>query len=339
MAVGRGGAAHSYVNRRVVLCSPRRIPSNWSTTTVEPMPAHPKKHHFVPQFLLRRFAGPTGRLVVHRVMTQRQYQAGVTDVGHRNFGHTLYWPGREPDHVTLEDAMAQIEGEAMSAIRVLETRRSRAVPDEVRDALAWFVALQWQRSRFMMYVVAREADADGNGFSPEEIQTSLLSLLDASVITPWSLRNEPVRPKERWNFLVSALMAMDWSCYRPRTGGLLVSDNVVCFSGYAGSEPPTLPLGFFDHGVGAGVREYKRVTVPLGGNLALVISRDPTEARRLDTGVLNRFTVFNSREFVAHAPDWASQHEQLAAELTDWFHIQRMVAPAFLHDYGTGSVM
>ncbi|WP_331732243.1 DUF4238 domain-containing protein [Streptomyces sp. NBC_00989] len=305
------------------------------------MPDHPKKHHFVPQFLLRRFADPVGRLIVHKVMDQRQYQSTVTNVGHRNYGHTLYRPGREPDHTTLEAAMSQIEGDAMSAIRTLDASRSRSVPDEAREALAWLLALQWQRSRFLMYVVAREVDTESQWeqASREEMQTSLLGLLDVYVISPWSMRHEDVRPKERFNFLVSVLAGMHWSCYRPRAGGLLVGDNVVCLSGYAGSDPPSVPLGWFDHGVGAGLHEFKRITVPLGESMALVISQDPEEARRLDTAALNRLTVFNSREFVAHSPAWASDHPRLAQDLSEWLGIQHMIAPAFLQEYGITGVM
>ena len=305
------------------------------------MPNHPKKHHFVPQFLLRRFADQAERLIVHRVMAQKQYQASVTNVGHRNFGHTLYRPGRAPDHTTLEAAMSQIEGDAMSAIRTLDAARSRTVPSEAREALAWLLALQWQRSRFLMYVVAREVDAESQTQQAprEEMQTSLLGLLDSYVISPWTMRHEDVRPKDQFNYLVSVLAGMHWSCYRPRTGGLLVGDNIVCFSGYAGSDPPSLPPGVYDHGVGAGIHEFRRITVPLGESMALIICRDPDEARRLDTALLNRFTVFNSREFVAHSPGWAADHPRLAHDLSTWLDIQHMIAPAFLQEYGISGVM
>jgi hypothetical protein len=45
----------------------------------------PKKHHFVPQFLLRNFADVRGRLMVHRMDRDTSYPASVGDLGHRNF--------------------------------------------------------------------------------------------------------------------------------------------------------------------------------------------------------------------------------------------------------------
>ena len=215
------------------------------------MPDHPKEHHFVPPFLLRRFADPSGRLIVHRFMAQTQYQGTVT-----NFGHTLYRRGREPDHTTLEAATSQIEGDVMSAISTLDAFRSRTVADEAREALAWLLALQWQRSRLVMYVVAREVDTNGQTLeaSPEEMKTRVLRLLGAYVIGAWTMRDEAVRPKERFNFLVSVLAGMQWACCRPRSAGLLVGDSVVCFSGYAGSGPPPLPPGVYDHSVFGRIR-------------------------------------------------------------------------------------
>jgi len=184
------------------------------------VPAHPKKHHFVPQFLLERFSGPGGKLLVHKYMADRQFTSNVTDVGHRNHGHTLYWPGKEPDHVSLESAMASIEGEAATAISELSVSRRREVPAELREPLAWLMALQYQRSRFLMHMIGNEVAAtdSSDGWSAEQLQTSFLSLIRMHVLSPWNIRNDPYeRPKDRWNPVVAFLLAGDsyWSCYRP----------------------------------------------------------------------------------------------------------------------------
>ncbi|WP_407563122.1 DUF4238 domain-containing protein [Streptomyces sp. 184] len=76
------------------------------------MPAYAKKHHFIPQFLLQHFAGRRGKLVIHQVMSERRFNSTVRDVGHRNFGHSIYRPGSEPDHASMEVAMSKIEAEA-----------------------------------------------------------------------------------------------------------------------------------------------------------------------------------------------------------------------------------
>ncbi|MEU3879796.1 hypothetical protein [Streptomyces californicus] len=68
---------------------------------------------------------------------------------------------------------------------------------------------------------------------------------------------------------------MHWSCYRPRKGGLLVSENPVCLSGVVVPPPEDVPPGFFDHGVGIGFQNFRRLTVALGSSLAVIISHEP----------------------------------------------------------------
>lgn len=116
---------------------------------------------------------------------------------------------------------------------------------------------------------------------------------------------------------------------------MLISHTVPCFSGTIGSPPPGLPPGLADHGVGVGTDQARRVTIPLGQDLAVIISRDARDASRLRTADLNRFTVFNSREFVAHAPDWPNVHPDLAVDLRLHLRQQRLVAPLFLGTYGS----
>ncbi|MGW5256633.1 DUF4238 domain-containing protein [Streptomyces sp. NPDC004012] len=247
-------------------------------------------------------------------MSERRFHSSVRDVGHRNLGHSIYRPGQEPDHISMEAAMGNIEGEAATVVRELVESRERAVPSHARHALAWLLALQWQRSRFLMHRVTKEIGAEDSGLSDEGIQTAMMGLISMHVISPWLVRNDDdAYYKDRWNHLVSTLPSSDmhWSCYRPRGGGLLVSDNPVCFSGVVGTAPPEIPAAFFDHGVGTGFHNFRRLTVPLGSRLGVIISRDPQDASRLRVADFNRFTVFNSREFVAHAPEWPGTHRAL----------------------------
>ncbi|RPK82123.1 DUF4238 domain-containing protein [Streptomyces sp. ADI98-10] len=303
------------------------------------MPQHAKKHHFIPQFLLHHFADPKGKLIAHQVMSQRRFGSAVRDLGHRNFGHSIYRPGHEPDHVSMESAMEKIENEAATVVRELVQGRERAVPAHARSTLAWLLALQWQRSRFLMHVTGKASGVEDSGLSDEEVQTSMMRSISMRVIDPWRLRHDDdAYYKDQWNHLVSTLLSSDmhWSCYRPRKGGLLVGDNPVCFSGVVGPPPEGVPPGFFDHGVGIGFQNFRRLTLPLGSSLAVIISRDPQDASQLRVADINRYSVFNSREFVAHAPDWAKSHPDLARELPQLLERQRMVAPAFLQGYASG---
>jgi hypothetical protein len=61
-------------------------------------------------------------------MSERRFGSAVRDLGHRNFGHSIYRPGHEPDHVSMEAAMGNIEGEAATVVRELVQSRERTVP-------------------------------------------------------------------------------------------------------------------------------------------------------------------------------------------------------------------
>ncbi|MEU6639571.1 DUF4238 domain-containing protein [Streptomyces rochei] len=304
------------------------------------MPSHPVKHHFVPQFLLKYFAGQGGQLYVHQWVSGRAFPRNVKEIGQRKYGHSIYQPGQDPDHSSMEAAMGDIEGQAATVVKELVQRRERAVPQHAREALAWLLALQWQRSRFLRHVVSQSVGVNDYDLTEQEVQSSMMRLIAQSVIWPWQARNdEGAHYKDQWNHLVSVLLSSDmhWSCYRPRGGGLVVSDNPLCMSGIVGTPPADIPAGFFDHGVGIGFTNFRRITVPLGSSLALVISRDPNELSRLDVAAINRFTVFNSREFVAHSRQWKQAHPKLARELPDLLERQQLVAPAFLHGYKPGT--
>ncbi|AKZ56672.1 hypothetical protein SAM23877_3627 [Streptomyces ambofaciens ATCC 23877] len=239
----------------------------------------------------------------------------------------------------MEAAMGDIEGQAATVVKELVQRRERAVPEHAREALAWLLALQWQRSRFLRHVVSQSVGANNHGLTEKEVQSSMMRLIARSVIWPWKARNdEDAHYKDQWNPLVSVLLSRDmhWACYRPRGGGLIVSDNPLCMSGVVGTPPTGVPAGFFDHGVGIGFTNFRRITVPLGRSLALVISREANEVSRMDVAAINRFTVFNSREFVAHSRQWKQSHPKLARELPYLLKRQQLVAPAFLHGYKPG---
>jgi hypothetical protein len=292
----------------------------------------PKKHHFVPQFLLEYFASADRRLIVHRLKSTSSYAAAVMDVGHRNLGHTIYMPGRDPDHESLEKGMSQIEGAAATVIRDLLTAKNRQPSPEQQEVLAWLIALQWQRHRLLLDLLRAKLLRDNpvGPDSPEyEYATKSLGLhaIFTGIILPWQSREDPTASlKERWNPIVSRLSEMSWRLLRPRRPALVVSDNLVCLSGLAAGYAPELPPAYYKHGIGLGFESFQRLTMPLAPTLGLVISRDKDDAAKVTSRKMNSLTVWNSREFVAHSPDFASSepgmHEALLSEL----NLQRWVA-------------
>ncbi|WP_084369808.1 DUF4238 domain-containing protein [Microbispora sp. ATCC PTA-5024] len=258
---------------------------------------HAKKHHFVPQFILRRFADADEKLIVHRLTGNTGFTSTVRNTGHRNFGHTMTMPGREPDHTTLEAAMTDIEGEAATAVSELDSLQRRVVPPELRPPIAWFLALQWQRNRFLLHLTRTHVRTGGESHIDATLyQTVVLSRVLLDVIHPWRLRDQPdARPKERWNYLASTLLSddMHWSCFRPRHAPLIVSDTSVCFSGAREGFEPDIPIAFLDHGVGAGFVDFRRVTVPWAPASALSFPASPRRPEEfvLETSIDSPFSI------------------------------------------------
>jgi Protein of unknown function (DUF4238) len=289
----------------------------------------PKKHHYVPQFLLRNFADDRGQLIVHRTDQQREYGSNVRDLGHRNLGHSLFWPNREPDHASLESMMADIESAAATAVGDLRAIRTRTVSADQREVLSFLIALQWTRSRFVMIVVRRDVLGRDTPMDESNRSLGLLNIV-ASVLDPWAARKRGAHePKERFCSIESLLAGWGWRVYRPRGQPLVVADNVVSMWGVAAGAVSSMPEAWTRHGMGVGFGNCARITVPLAPDLGLVLTPRGQTPRRIGTAEFNRATIYNSREFVAHHPAWQPGQFSQRAFDEDVF-TQRWILPMIL---------
>jgi hypothetical protein len=294
----------------------------------------PKKHHFVPQFQLRYFANVENQLSVIHVDAERAYESSVKSTGQRSYGHSIYWPNRAPDHISLERKMSDLEGEADAVVKRLADARGNEIGDSDREVLAWFVALQWTRNRFVIEHLRAQLRQEGPApTTPEDERylaksAGLISTL-APLLDAWARRDDELaRPKERWNLIVSTLGQFSWRLVRYRRAALVISDTSVCLSGLAEGETSLLPKAWLNHGAGIGLGTCERVTVPLTPQLGLYLTRSPSPPH-LRAEKFNSLTVFNSREFVAFAPAWPTLQPALHASLMRNIKLQRFLRPAF----------
>ncbi|NPC68454.1 DUF4238 domain-containing protein [Corallococcus exiguus] len=105
----------------------------------------PIKHHYVPQFYLKRFADVKEQLrVVERKPPCRKYISNVKDVAAERLFYRL--ETAEGDTLQLEKTLSEIEGECRGALSELI---ERPFPPEahVREVVGFFIALQWLRGR------------------------------------------------------------------------------------------------------------------------------------------------------------------------------------------------
>ncbi|MGE6759488.1 DUF4238 domain-containing protein [Corallococcus interemptor] len=105
----------------------------------------PIKHHYVPQFYLKRFADGKGQLrVVERKPPCRKYISNVKDVAAERLFYRL--ETAEGDSLQLEKTLSEIEGDCRGAISDL-LENSFPPAAHVREAVGFFIALQWLRGR------------------------------------------------------------------------------------------------------------------------------------------------------------------------------------------------
>lgn len=286
----------------------------------------PKKHHYVPQFLLRNFADDRGQLVVHRTDRPQHFFASARDVGHRNFGHSLFWPHREPDHTSLEIGMAEIESAAAGVVTQLRSSRVHSVTPAQREVLGFLIALQWSRSRFLLEVVRREVLGRDTPVDDFTRSIGLLNIV-TNVLDPWFARQrDAFDPKERFCSIEGMLAGWHWRVYRPAGPKLVVADNVVSMWGVAIGEVASMPEAWTRHGIGVALHTCARITVPLAPELGLVLTPRGQLSRRITPVEFNRATIYNSREFVAHHSAGLSD-QRLKCAFDDDVETQRWILP------------
>lgn len=105
-----------------------------------------KRHHYVPQFYLRRFADESGRLRVYRTHSQLPpIMTTVKDAAVRTGFYKLDLTG-PGDPMQLESELAKIEDESARVIQRVSSARSWPPSQSDRDVLATYLGLQLMRT-------------------------------------------------------------------------------------------------------------------------------------------------------------------------------------------------
>lgn len=293
----------------------------------------PQKHHYVPQFLLSRFADRNKKLLVHRTdKPERPIWAPVRKTAQILGGHTLYWPGHEPDHASVEAGMGSIETATGNVVASLLASAVRAPSEEQREVLGFFIALQWHRSRFHIDNL-KHSVLDPDAPADELAKSIGVRQILTSVLFPWfARRDDEIDPSEIHCYVADCLQHGPWSwhLYRPTGHKLVVGDNIVCMWDIAADETSEMPVSWTRHGAGVSFGNCGRITMPLAPNLGLIIHRtNRPDLRKLDAVSFNRATIYNSREFIAHHPDGLPGSGLRSALLKDLW-TQRQVLPAII---------
>lgn len=167
----------------------------------------PKRHHYVPQMLLRNFVDAKGKLHVYRKSDAATWEASPADTFlERHLYSTIEADGaREPD---LERAYSDLEGQASQIIAsLIAAARGGTVPtlsDQERDVWALFVYQQMKRVPEMFRKLAvKRPFADRLEDAIKQLETRLGRSLSAEEAADF--RAPEVLARLQQNAIVKAL--------------------------------------------------------------------------------------------------------------------------------------
>jgi hypothetical protein len=188
--------------------------------------SHPKKHHFVSQFLLRQFADEGGRhIYVFDKRTSRVFRAHISDVAAKN---RLYEFSIGDLTATIEPGLAQFESKAADVLRRTLAPQSLArITVLDRTILAALVAQLLLRSPQlqamsddMIYQIREKIRKTGT--DPDQVaQLKLLDANESKIFTAGLLT-------EVWQELIPVIAFKTWVLHQVCGEGILYcSDNPV----------------------------------------------------------------------------------------------------------------
>ncbi len=267
-----------------------------------------KKHHYIPQFILRNFSDSRGKLLVKRHGQDDWRQGTPNTVGYRNNAHSVSaWLHDDPSF--YEARMSTMESESAPLIRALAAGEYSTVPEEMRDTLQRFILMNLMREPGLLERIVPEVLA--------EQDAQLMQLPDANRLIhdlgiaalawpiPGSEHDPAIRSYPgRDDAYADVFAEFKWNVVRFSDDTLVLGDRLVCTYGL--SKPSTGEVSLRDSHFGAaGLAFSDRVTVPLSPRFGLLLSR-AGRPETLTSVAFNRATVLNSQSFVIHHPTWRS---------------------------------
>ena len=273
-----------------------------------------KKHHTIPQFILRNFVDQNGDLYEFDLDFEKSYKKTPKAVAHTKDFYTVDIEGEPSDDV--EVILADLENNAAKVVSRIKQHETEFTNAEI-DSLVMLVALQRQRvpaqrNQMLDFLdeVERKAKviAEGAGLDSEEatkdLRRELESTRSRNFLNPFIL--------ESLKGVYRLMRRRGWSIVHrsPNAPTFIISDNPVAITVLReDTEPPYRPL--IPYG------EDSKIVMPISSDTSLVSYYDPTIANEACAGraiveLFNYQQIINSsKRIYGSEPDFVRLGEGL----------------------------
>jgi len=142
--------------------------------------SEPKLHHYVPQFLLRRFANDQEQVLTIDRKTKDSFPQSISKAAARTGFYKILNDDGSTDN-RVEEALGKIESRAATASAKLVDEGIFPLGDEDRDAIAAFTALQYVRTPSVRDHMSQVSDASFKAaLATDKGRASMRAVLEAT---------------------------------------------------------------------------------------------------------------------------------------------------------------
>jgi hypothetical protein len=276
-----------------------------------------KNQHYVPQFLLRRFADKNECLHVYDKHLRKSFDSSTRNVASENYFYDLKVGNTE---IALEPVMTEIENAALAALNSIADSGSIAkLTDDCKANIAFFMGTQMVRTRAALEILHQVEEGlrrvgPSKGLTPEtapdlfinDVQLKQMSLVNLQIA----------------NDLAPQFLNKDWMVYRDPKKKFVISDHPLVRQNYYPENPlmgnngidcegiqifmplsPEFTLAFICPTLAEPFREHQRTKMPDTKISWLVAIDNGTPFDLIDDCVIyqNSLQIANANRFVFSA--------------------------------------
>lgn len=191
-----------------------------------------KNQHYVPQFLLRRFADQNERVNVYDKHHRKAFLSSTRNVASENYFYDLKIGDTE---IALEPVMTEVENSALDALNSIAGSGSLShLSDDCKVNIAFFMGTQMVRTRGALEMLHQVEEglrrvAPSKGITPENMPGLFM---DDDQLKQMSLMNLQMAQE-----LAPQFLNKDWMVYRDPSRRFLISDHPLVRHNYYPADP------------------------------------------------------------------------------------------------------